>query len=235
MLANNFLALLITFALAVSWLRIMDFFADKGFFSGKMSRKIIHIGTGPLFVACWLLFNNHPESRWLAALVPGVITAQFLLVGLGILKDEAAVQAMSRSGDRREILHGPLYYGIVFVVLTLVFWKNSPVGITALMILCGGDGLADLAGRRVPLARLPWNQDKSWGGSLAVFVGGAILASSLLWLFVANDVLPGTTAGYLPVVIGVSVVSTLVESLPYKEIDNLTVSLAAVLSGLVLF
>jgi len=55
---------------------------------------------------------------------------------------------MSRTGNPREILRGPLYYGIAFIILTIVFWKDSPVGMTALMI-CGGDGLADLVGRSI--------------------------------------------------------------------------------------
>jgi phytol kinase len=78
--------------------------------------------------------------------VPFAITVQFALIGLGVMKDEASVKAMSRSGDRREILRGPLFYGIVFVVMTLVFWKSSPVGMLALMLMCGGDGMADILG-----------------------------------------------------------------------------------------
>src|SRR5512134_2443589 len=166
--SNNFLALGLTFLLSLLWLRLMDFIAHRGWISSKSSRKIIHIGTGPIFVACWLLFNDAPEARWLAALVPFAITLQFAAVGLGWINDEAAVQAMSRSGDRREILRGPLFYGIVFVLLTLVFWKSSPVGIVALMIVCGGDGLADVVGRRYGKQRLPWSMEKSYAGSFSV-------------------------------------------------------------------
>ena len=43
----------------------------------------------------------------------------------------AAVQAMTRHGDAREILRGPLYYGLVFVVCTVLFWRHSPVGMLA--------------------------------------------------------------------------------------------------------
>ncbi len=160
---NNFLALVITFAVALAFLRLMDFLAHRGWIESRLSRKIIHIGTGPIFVLCWLLFKDSWDARWLAALVPLAITAQFALVGLGVIKDEAAVQAMSRTGDRREILRGPLYYGIVFVLLTLVFWKDSPVGIVALMLMCGGDGIADLVGRRVASPKLPWSSRKICG------------------------------------------------------------------------
>ena len=141
-MGNNLAALGITFGMALGWLRLMDFFAARGWIESKLSRKIIHIGTGPIFALCWLLFDDSAQARWLAALVPFAITVQFALVGLGVIKDEAAVKAMSRTGKAVEILRGPLFYGIVFVLLTLIFWKNSTVGLAALMMLCGGDGVA---------------------------------------------------------------------------------------------
>jgi phytol kinase len=76
---NNFIALIITFALAMLFLRSMDYIAHRGWMDSKLSRKVIHIGTGPLFVLCWLLFSDTPSARWLAALVPFAITVQFAL------------------------------------------------------------------------------------------------------------------------------------------------------------
>ena len=35
----------------------------------------------------------------------------------------------------------------------------------------GGDGLADIIGRRFGGVKLPWNTAKSWAGSLAMFIG----------------------------------------------------------------
>lgn len=235
MLENNVLAMVITLVLAVSWLRIMDWVAHQGWISSKTSRKIIHITTGPLFVTCWLLFNEGVEARWLAALVPLGITIQFILVGLGIIRDEAAVQAMSRSGDRREILRGPLYYGIIFVVLTILFWKESPVGVVALMMICGGDGLAEVIGRKTPLAALPWSREKSFGGSLAVFFGGFLMSALVVWIFVLAGVFAPPFSDYLPGILLIALVSTIVESLPHKDVDNITVSLASVLVGLLVF
>lgn len=113
------LSFVVTAALALGWLRLNDFLAHKGLVSGRISRKIIHMGTGPIFVLCWLFFPDSELSRYVAALIPLGITIQFALIGLGILSDPASVKAMSRSGDRREILRGPLFYGIVFVILTI--------------------------------------------------------------------------------------------------------------------
>ncbi|NPA93009.1 MAG: phosphatidate cytidylyltransferase [Chloroflexi bacterium] len=229
MLHNNFLALIVTFAVSLLWLRINDFAAARGWVSSRLSRKIIHIGTGPLFVLCWLLFDDAPSARYLAALVPLVITVQFALIGLGLWKDEAAVQAMSRTGDRREILRGPLFYGIVFVVLTVLYWKDSPTGIVALMLLCGGDGIADLVGRHWGRHPLPWSRQKTWEGSAAVFLGGWLLAAAVLGVYVAVGAFPGPWSAYLPALTVIALAAALVESLPLREVDNLTMPLVAVL------
>ena len=232
---NPFLALIITFALAIGWLRLMDFFAHRGWIESHLSRKIIHIGTGPIFVLCWLLFPDVWYARWLAALVPFLITVQFAMIGLGVVKDEASVKAMSRTGDRREILYGPLFYGIVFVVMTLIFWKDSPIGMLALMLMCGGDGLAEIMGRRLKSPKLPWSKGKSVAGSGGMFVGGWVLAAFILGMFILAGVLPGPFTGYLFPITIIALVGTAVESLPFKDIDNITVTLAAVALGLLFF
>jgi phytol kinase len=232
---NNFLALFLTFVAAIGWLRVMDFCAQRGWIEARLSRKIIHIGTGPIFVLCWLLFAETPYARYLAALVPLLITVQFALVGLGIVKDEASVQAMSRTGDPREILRGPLFYGIMFVLLTIVFWKDSPAGIVALMMMCGGDGLADIIGRRVKSPKLRWSAQKSIAGLLSVFFGGWVLSMLVLAVYAGIGVFPSPVSGYLIPVTIIALGATLVESLPFQDIDNITMTLTAAIIGYFLF
>ncbi len=235
MLHNNYLAIILTFTLALIWLRINDYAAHKGWVSSWLSRKIIHIGTGPIYVLCWLFFDNAVITRWLAALVPFAITAQFVMVGTGIIKDESAVKAMSRTGDRREILRGPLFYGIVFVALTLIYWKNTPIGIIALMLMCGGDGLADVTGRIWGRLKLPWNPNKSWAGSLGMFFGGWILALVIFAVFRSAGVFHQSVGNSLIALILIALVGTIIESLPLRDIDNFTVTIAAVLMGYLFF
>jgi phytol kinase len=232
---NPYIALLLTFIIALGWLRLMDFAAHRGWIESRLSRKVIHIGTGPIFVLCWLMFPPLDISRWLAALVPFAITIQFALVGLGIMKDDASVKAMSRTGDRREILRGPLFYGIIFVILTLVYWKDSPIGILALMLMCGGDGLADILGRGVRSPGLPWNKGKTVVGSLGMFFGGWLLAALVVGIYAVLGVFPGAFTDYLLPISVISLAGMLVESLPLKDIDNLTVTLSAVLLGMAFF
>jgi phytol kinase len=232
---SNWIAALITLSICLVWLRSMDFAARRGWIESRLSRKVIHITTGPIFVLCWFLYRESPDARWWAAAIPFLITVQFALIGLGLLKDEASVQAMSRTGDRREILRGPLIYGIVFVTLTLIFWRDSPIGIIALMLMCGGDGIADLVGRRFPYPKLPWGGEKSWVGSLSVLVGGFVLAAFILWIYVSVRVFPGPFSAYLLPLALLSLTAAVVESLPFHDVDNFTVPLAVVLVGLILF
>jgi phytol kinase len=232
---NPYLAALFTFAIAVLFLRLMDFLAQRGVIESRLSRKFIHIGTGPIFVLCWLMYADVPISRWLAALVPLLITAQFALVGTGIIKDEAAVKAMSRTGDRREILRGPLFYGIVFVAVTLIYWKDSLIGIPALMIMCGGDGIADIVGRRIRSPKLPWSPEKSVAGSLSVFVGGWLLTIFIFAIYIWAGVFSGALGGFLLPVTWIALGATLVESLPFKDVDNITLTVVSALIGHLVF
>jgi len=232
---NPYFATLFTFLIALAFLRLMDSFAHRGIIESKLSRKIIHIGTGPIFVLCWLMFPDVQISRWLSALVPFVITGQFVLVGTGILKDEAAVKAMSRTGDRREILRGPLFYGIVFITMTLIYWKDSFIGIPALMMLCGGDGIADIVGRRIRSPKLPWSPEKSVAGSLSVFVGGWLLTILIFAIYIWMGEFSGPLSRFLLPITWIALGATLIESLPFKDLDNITLPVVAALLGHLVF
>lgn len=235
MLSSDFIALLITFIVSLIWLRLNDYAAHKGWMSGELSRKLIHIGTGPIFVLCWLIFPNSTISKYVAALVPLAITIQFFLVGIGFLRDDSAVQAMSRSGDPREILRGPLYYGLVFVIITILFWYDSPTGIVALMLMCGGDGLAGILGKRYGKSRIPWNPRKTWIGSTAMFTGGLLLSLAILGIYISNGFFDTTLKELIPAILIISFMAAIVETLPLPDIDNITVTATAVLLGYFLF
>jgi phytol kinase len=232
---SAYIATLLTFGVAVLFLRLMDSIAARGWIDSKTSRKLIHIGTGPIFVLCWLMFPDLSISRWLAALVPLLITVQFALVGTGILKDEAAVKAMSRTGDRREILRGPLFYGLMFVAITLIYWRDSFIGIPALMMMCGGDGIADIVGRRVRSAKLPWSPDKSVAGTLSVFVGGWLLTNFVFAIYVWMGAFGGPILRFLLPVTWIALGAAIVESLPFKDVDNITLTFVSALIGHLVF
>ena len=234
MLHNNFAAFIVTLVLSVAWLRFVGYSVIKKWIPGSISRKVIHIGTGPLFVLCWLLFDPSIGGKYLAVIVPLISTVQFGLAGLGIIKDDPSVQSMSRTGIKGELLKGPFLYGIAFIIITLLFWKSTPVGICALMILCGGDGLADIFGKKFGKIILPWAKDKTWIGSTAMFVGGYLLSAAMIGIYNSFGVVEVNFGEFLPKLIVVVFLSTLIESLSKSDIDNFTVPLTAVISGVLI-
>ena len=104
----------------------------------------MHITTGPLFMLTWPLFSGSAAAPFLAAVVPALNGVRLLAIGSGLIVDEKAVRSISREGDPAELLRGPLYYVITMCVATALFWRGSPVGLAALSLMCGGDGLADV-------------------------------------------------------------------------------------------
>ena len=71
-------------------------------------------------------------------------------------------------------------------------------------------------------------------GSLGMFVGGWILALVVLWVYLLQGIFPGSLISYFPVISLIALAGTLVESLPLKDIDNITVTLTAVILGQIL-
>jgi phytol kinase len=106
---------------------------------------------------------------------------------------------------------------------------------TALMLMCGGDGLADILGRGVRSPRLPWSKDKTVAGSLGMFLGGWGLSLLVLAAYVAAGAFLGPLSYYLMPVLLIALAGMLVESLPFSDVDNITVTLAAALLGHLLF
>jgi dolichol kinase len=119
--------------------------------------------------------SNAAAAPFIAACIPSLHALRLALVGSGNVEAEGLVASISRSKDRRELLQGPLIYVVVLSIATVVSWRTHLPGLCAVAMMCGGDGMADLVGRRIGSARLPWNRGKSWAGSLAMLVGGFAL------------------------------------------------------------
>ncbi|KAD3067522.1 hypothetical protein R6Q59_018416 [Mikania micrantha] len=234
--AGNLCALVFSTCLALSLLRVFEETAKRGIFEQKLNRKLVHITIGLAFMLCWPLFSSGRNGAFLAAIVPGVNIVKMLLIGLGILKDEATVKSMSRYGDYREILRGPLYYAATITFSCVMYWRTSPIAIAAICNLCAGDGFADIIGRQFGKKKLPYNNDKSFAGSIAMAIAGFISSVGYMWYFSMFGFMErgfSTVVGFLVV----SVVSALVESHPVstKFDDNLMVPLASVLIGTLIF
>uniref|UniRef100_A0A6V7QRE2 Uncharacterized protein n=1 Tax=Ananas comosus var. bracteatus TaxID=296719 RepID=A0A6V7QRE2_ANACO len=142
------------------------------------------------------------------------------------------VKSISREGDYRELLKGPLYYACTITLATLIFWRSSPIAIAAICNLCAGDGVADIVGRRFGKEKLPYNPNKSYIGSIAMVLAGFIASVGYMHYFH----LFGFIEESWWMVIGffiISLAAAFIESLPISSDldDNLTVPLASLLVG----
>ncbi|GAB2215130.1 hypothetical protein Drorol1_Dr00019507 [Drosera rotundifolia] len=219
--------------IAVGLLQVWKETAKRGIFDQKLNRKLVHVSIGLVFMLCWPLFSSGYRGAVLAGLIPGVNIIHMLLLGLGLLKDEATVKSMSRYGNYRELLKGPLYYASTITIACMVFWRTSPIGMAAISNLCAGDGFADIIGRRFGHQKLPFNRSKSIVGSIAMATAGFLASVGYMFYF--------SWFGYVQaswdMVFGfliVSLAATVVESLPISTDldDNLTVPLTSLLVGI---
>lgn len=223
---------------ATIWVKIFNTLAKRGVLDQKLSRKLVHSTAGPLFVLTWPLFSAAPGAKLLAAVVPALNATRLLLVGSGVVRDEGLVRSVSRSGDKGELLKGPLYYVLVLIGATLLFWRDNPAGLIAISMMCGGDGLADIVGRRWgTTAKLPYNEQKSWAGSAAMLAGGYGMSYGLITLFCSLGFFscypPAAMLGSLGTI---ALAATIVESLPINKVvdDNMSVPVVSVVLSLLL-
>jgi phytol kinase len=230
----NTLALVITFSVCVGGMAALQWAAARGWVGGPhVTRKLMHIGTGPVFVLCWGLFDPREPAAAAAAAaaVPLLLSLRFFLVGAGCLDDAALVATVARGGRPQELLLGPLQYGLLHAAAALLYWTKSPTGVCCLLLLCVGDGVAALAGRRFGWALPPWphNKDKTIAGSAAFWLAAVPAQLAYVQLLHGWGWFAADAAATAPAVAGVTALAAVVESLPFAEVDNLTVFCAGAL------
>ncbi|WKA01258.1 hypothetical protein VitviT2T_019546 [Vitis vinifera] len=195
----------------------------------SLSRKLVHILSGLLFMVSWSIFSTSTEARYFASLVPVVNCLRLVIYGLSLATDEGLIKSVTREGKPEELLRGPLYYVLILLVCTMVFWRESPIGVISLSMMCGGDGIADIMGRRFGSLKLPYNQQKSWAGSISMFVFGFLISIGMLHYFSALGYFQLDWFWTMEKVALISLVATVVESLPTTKVvdDNISVPLAS--------
>ena len=243
----DLIATVISIVILLGIVQLNALLQKKGKVSPIITRKLVHILAGPIFVVTWILFSGEIISHYIAVIVPLLFVLQFVAIGTGVMKNESFVASMSRSGDPRELLQGTLYYAIVMVLMTFFWFYVPSTGIananpTALLIIgcvSGGDGLADIIGRK-------FGGDKKFGikgsektiiGSIAMLFGSILVCSILVLIFsleVSNFNSNFNIATLILPIIVVSIVATIVEALSPKGTDNFTIFLAVIILVLVL-
>lgn len=237
------IAFFISFFLVLMLVQINAAIEKSGALSATVTRKTIHTFAAPVWVVSWLLFTGGVFSRWLAMIVPLLFVILFAAIGTGAMQNEDFVGSMSRSGDPKELLEGTLYYAFIMLVVGIL-WFYVPAGgnmagatPTALIIfgcLAGGDGLADVIGRK-------YGGDKKFGfggaektvaGSIGMFIGSFLFSIVLVAIFSLETGF-SVTALIIPIFV-VSIIATIVEAITPSGYDNLSIPIATIIVILLL-
>ncbi|KAF5192776.1 Phytol kinase 1 protein [Thalictrum thalictroides] len=195
-----------------------DNLTERNLIKQSLSRKVVHILSGSLFMLSWPIFR-------------------LVVNGLSLATDEGLVKSVTREGNPKELLRGPLYYVLMLITSAVLFWRESPVGMIALAMMCGGDGFADIIGRRFGSVKIPYNQHKSLAGSFAMFIFGFLFSIMMLYYFSTLGFFQLDWSSTVEKVALVALVATIVESLPTTEVvdDNITVPLSTMLMAVMFF
>jgi len=227
----NFIATFIVFIYIMTIIKIMDVMVSKGF-PQDISRKIIHISAGS-WVVFWPLFYGDHWSYIFNIAVAVLWTILFLVKGLTATSDDPAVKTMTRTGDPKELLKGPLFFTLVMEFIG-VFYFMRIEGVVTMAALGWGDGLAPLFGKYY--GRYKYHilgNEKSIQGSLAMFlftIVGALTLSSLTGLLMRFPF-----SDFLIKVLFIALVATLVEALSPRDVDNLLIAFITIILALALF
>ncbi len=202
---------------------LMNKLVEKGF-PQDLSRKIIHIAAGS-WIWVWPLLD--PSDGWSYVFnisVAVLWSILFLQKGLKGNPDDVAVKTMTRTGDPKELLKGPLFFTLSMEFIGVFFYMNF-IGVVTMGYLGWGDGLAPYVGKKYGKHRYKLiGREKSIEGSLTVFLAG-LFGSIILYLLVFYS-LPGLNELYIMAVLGI--VATIVEALSPPDIDNLLIPLALI-------
>ena len=137
----------------------------------ELSRKIVHIGTGPVIPLAWVLGITAKLAIPVASVITValVINHQFKLL--------PALEDINRQS------YGTIAYGLSITFLLIFLWPENASAVSAgVLVMSFGDGLAGLIGRK--FKSFQWTlfgQRKSFAGTLTMFLTAAGAGIKPIW------------------------------------------------------
>ena len=174
----------------------------------ELSRKLIHIGIGPIIPLAW--WFEIPRNQAIAVAI--MFTLAILLnYHFRFLPSVEEVERQS---------YGTIAYGITITTLLILFWPiNSSAVCAGVLVMAFGDGLAGLIGRNIqsPSWRI-WRQRKSIAGTTTMFLVSFLILSSLSLII---------GVPFYPLrIIAITSLAVAIEQISRWGIDNITVPIA---------
>ena len=180
----------------------------------ELSRKIIHIGTGPVILLAWLF--DLPRNIAISA-------AAFITIALGV---NYQFRLLPDIEDIKRKSFGTIAYGISITLLLQLFWPRYASSISiGVLSMAFGDGLAGLIGRSINSPK--WSvlgQTKSIVGTLTM---ASVVAITTSIISSTNNL------GIQPLeILVISLIATFLEQISPWGIDNLTVPIGVTCIGI---
>ena len=155
-----------------------------------------------------------------------------LILGLSLLSFFYAafisprwIRVTTRDSEREAgFSPGKLYYAFGIMMLLILFRERLHVAAAVWAVLAVGDAVSNLAGRRWPWVRLPYNREKSLGGFIGFFVGAAV-GSWVLLVWNLPQSAESSSLMLAACCLFGALVCALAESLPNLVDDNLIIVL----------
>jgi phytol kinase len=216
---NNALIAFLMIIYVFGLVALLDFCVAKLGLAPDLSRKITHIGAGCL-VLFLALFDDSDWTKYLNITILVIWFALLIQKGLFADANDDAVKTMTRTGDRAELLRGPLYFVIVSIVCATVFYKTF-AGVAAMGFLTFGDGLAPVVGTRIGRLKYQILSPKSLEGTLTMLVAGVFGAMLFVWLVVPQEL-------NVARIVTLGIVATIAEGVSPRELDNFLIPIAVV-------
>ncbi len=182
----------------------------------EYSRQLLHVAMGGFALSLRYV------AWWQAAL----LAVAALIFNLVVLPRVAG--HLYRTGERAgSARSGIVLYPISVLLLVLLFPYRLDIAAASWAILAVGDGMATITGRKLGSRVIPWNDEKSFAGSLALLLCGGLAGALLAWWCRPNatpapDLWFSVAAPFVA-----ALVAAFVETIPVRLDDNVSVPASA--------
>lgn len=206
---NNLLGIVISIVFVIAVIGIAKIFER---FGKEASRKFIHIVLANWWIIAMIFFDN----MWCASAVP----ALFVVVNY-ISHKKNIIKVMERGTEETEDTLGTVYFALSLFILALLSFgplDNPVIGLCGFFVMCYGDGLAAVIGKKVKSKKYTIGKDtKSVAGSLTMFIITLIIMLGTLYYFKAEL--------WVIKSIVIALIMTVFEAVSIKGTDNISVPL----------
>ena len=180
----------------------------------ELTRKIVHIGTGPIIPFAW--WFEVPKE--IAIPIASIITI--------ILFVNYRYRLVPSIEDIERKSFGTIAYGLSITLLIILFWPENAAAVSAgVLVMALGDGFAGLIGKKVNSKS--WkilDQKKSIAGTLTMTITTGIV-------LIGITLITNTPFNMIKILL-VTFLAVALEQLSFRGIDNLTVPLGVAISWL---